>query len=74
MCSSDLVNYVPTRQFSTVNSGSCSWDIGLVLDTTSGAITGAPNKKGKFDCTVLVNVAMNGTSWKQSIPVTFDIK
>ena len=68
------VNYVPTRQFSTVNSGSCSWDLGLVLDTTSGAITGAPNKKGKFDCTVLVNVAMNGTSWKQSIPVTFDIK
>ena len=68
------VNYVLTRQFSTVNSGSCGWDFGLVLDTASGAITGAPNRTGKFVCTVLANVAMNGTSWKQSIPVTFDIK
>lgn len=66
--------FIPTRQFSTINSPTCTWDFGLVLDAITGNITGTPKKIGKFDCEVMANVNFNGTSWKQSIPITFDIK
>jgi len=69
-----MTSSLPGLQFSTRTSPTCSWYFGLTLDPVTGSISGLATKAGKFDCNVLVTVNRTGACWKQSIPITFDIK